>query len=439
MINFINHASFIFRNDNVVILMDPWTQGSAFNDGWDLLSKSADIDYSELTHVWISHEHPDHFSIPDVKAIIQANSSVTFVFQATLDGRVASFIRKLGGKVLELQDNDVHWFNREDFIRIIRCGTIDSLAIVSLSGKTIINMNDCIVGDEIEKLHYATKDLNIDALFTQFGYASFISNSNQPELRERAVEKKFKQIEEQVDFFKPKFVIPFASFIVFSHAENFYMNDRQVQVANTFSSLQGTTATPVILYPGDTFNFENINSGTAIENYNKDWKKIEIKHVTKTVPFEILQQKAVAYNERMRKYHGNLSTFFLNFISKIYVMLGRNPFSTVNLYIEDLDMSVRFCFNNGLEEVSRLGNAHVNLGSQSIAYVLDYDWGIGSLAVNARMNVRDEKSKNRLMRVFQLGTLKSRGISLKRNPLQAFRSEQRIADLEPMQMYSEEL
>ena len=90
-------------------------------------------------------------------------------------------------------------------------------------------------------------------------------------------------------------------------------------------------------------------------------------------------------------------------------------------------------------KISRLGNAHVNLGSQSIAYVLDHDWGIGSLAVNARMNVRDEKSKNRLMRVFQLGTLKSRGISLKRNPLQAFRSERRIADLEPMQMYSEEI
>tara|TARA_X000000950_G_C13814532_1_gene619177 strand:+ start:999 stop:1226 length:228 start_codon:yes stop_codon:yes gene_type:complete len=67
LLKFINHAGVLLEGSKVKLLMDPWTEGSAFNNGWDLLSRAANIDYVRLTHVWISHKHPDHFSISDVK------------------------------------------------------------------------------------------------------------------------------------------------------------------------------------------------------------------------------------------------------------------------------------------------------------------------------------------------------------------------------------
>ena len=56
-----------------------------------------------------------------------------------------------------------------------------------------------------------------DILFTQFSYASWIGNPNEKSKREKASSDKLNQIKEQINSFKPNIVIPFASFIYFSH------------------------------------------------------------------------------------------------------------------------------------------------------------------------------------------------------------------------------
>jgi UDP-MurNAc hydroxylase len=66
-IEFINHASLLVSYEGVNILSDPWFSGDAFNKGWSLLHDTTDVEAEEVlartSHIWISHEHPDHFSI----------------------------------------------------------------------------------------------------------------------------------------------------------------------------------------------------------------------------------------------------------------------------------------------------------------------------------------------------------------------------------------
>ena len=71
MIKFINHASFIVKNKNFNLLIDPWFSGSSFDNGWDLISETKidDEELKNITHIWFSHEHPDHFSVKDLKYI----------------------------------------------------------------------------------------------------------------------------------------------------------------------------------------------------------------------------------------------------------------------------------------------------------------------------------------------------------------------------------
>ena len=65
---------------------------------------------------------------------------------------------------------------------------------------------------------------NIDLLFTQFSYANWIGNKEDKETMRKHAQNKIDQIEYQIEVFKPKYTIPFASFVWFSHEENFYMN-----------------------------------------------------------------------------------------------------------------------------------------------------------------------------------------------------------------------
>jgi UDP-MurNAc hydroxylase len=61
---FVNHASILLEHGGTRLISDPWLYGTAFNDGWDLVCKSA-LDAAELgqvNYIGYSHEHPDHFS-----------------------------------------------------------------------------------------------------------------------------------------------------------------------------------------------------------------------------------------------------------------------------------------------------------------------------------------------------------------------------------------
>ena len=69
-VKFLNHSSVIIEHKKIKILCDPWFKGKAFNDSWKLLyENSHDINKLDFDYIWISHEHPDHFSIATLNSL----------------------------------------------------------------------------------------------------------------------------------------------------------------------------------------------------------------------------------------------------------------------------------------------------------------------------------------------------------------------------------
>ena len=84
-LKFLNHSSLLITSETK-ILCDPWFKGTAFSDGWSLLyDNSHNINDIDFDYIWLSHEHPDHFSIPTLREL---NKSCTFLFQETKDKKV---------------------------------------------------------------------------------------------------------------------------------------------------------------------------------------------------------------------------------------------------------------------------------------------------------------------------------------------------------------
>ena len=109
-IEFVNHASVLITHGNVSILSDPWYSDTVFNKGWRLLyENSTNYIYKILnktSHIYISHEHPDHFSAsfflnPEIKKTILENN-ISILFQNTKDKRVKNFLEKNGYSVQEI-------------------------------------------------------------------------------------------------------------------------------------------------------------------------------------------------------------------------------------------------------------------------------------------------------------------------------------------------
>ena len=109
-VQFINHASVKISIEGINILCDPWYDGSIFNYGWNLIYDNVpnyeDL-LNNLDYIWISHEHPDHFSIKffnDNVDLIKENN-ITILFQTTKDKRVINFLKKKNFKIREISNN----------------------------------------------------------------------------------------------------------------------------------------------------------------------------------------------------------------------------------------------------------------------------------------------------------------------------------------------
>src|SRR5579864_8628743 len=163
-IQFINHASVKIITPQARITSDPWYSGPAFNNGWDLIRADADMKTtaSDATHIWLSHEHPDHFSIAFFKAT--PNRALRVLFQKTADGRVAGFLRAQGFAVDEIPQGVNHEFAPGETISVTRAGFYDSWCVVRVGGKVILNLNDCEVNTAQDLLALKQKVGPVDVL-----------------------------------------------------------------------------------------------------------------------------------------------------------------------------------------------------------------------------------------------------------------------------------
>src|SRR5262245_57915735 len=98
-VSFVGHASVLFEEGRVGLLIDPWLQGEAFNDSWTLHPAPVlrSEDSARVTHIWISHEHPDHLSIPTIKSIpAEMKAKIVVLFQKHYDTEILDWLKSQG-------------------------------------------------------------------------------------------------------------------------------------------------------------------------------------------------------------------------------------------------------------------------------------------------------------------------------------------------------
>ena len=406
-IEWVNHASYIFQYKNSRIIADPWLFGSSFNDGWDLLVETQFKveDFKDITHIWFSHEHPDHFA-PQVLGKIdeKIRKNITVLFQETTDKRVVNFCKKLSFKVKELPHR-TKVVIEDDFS--ITCGKmvgIDSWLLYETESFKLLNINDCVINNKklCESVKRSTGD--IDVLMSQFSYANWKGNPDDKEIRERSAREKLNRIKIQTEVFNPKYTIPFASFVYFSHDENKYMNDSINTISTAHEYINGNTdSKSIVMYPGDTWDFKSkFNNEKPLELYEKAYSQIpnlEYRSLSSTVSDKELLQASQKYLQGLSK---NNSSFAMGLYRYIPFFGAKN----IIIKLFDTKKYYQFGWSKGLIPLSNSSNPDIEMSSESLLYVLSYPWGFGTLMVNGRFRSKD-LNHTKSSRIFMLGLMNS--------------------------------
>ncbi|MFM7023852.1 MAG: MBL fold metallo-hydrolase [Flavobacteriales bacterium] len=381
-ITFVNHASFVVTSGDVKLIVDPWIEGTVFNNSWGLLAPTQlrYEDFFDITHIWFSHEHPDHFFPPNLNKIPEdARRKITVLYKQTLDGKIAAYCKKLGFSVLELATNV--WIDiNKDFSVLCHPNHDDSaMAMKSKQAeKTILNVNDCVFGAEQDLVNLAGLTGKIDVLLTQFSYASYAGETY--EERRKQAENKYGEIEKQIKVFRPEYLIPMASYVYFCHEENFYMNDAINKVGDVFDFVKNKQVLPVVMFPGDEWIIgQSYNSEPSLKKWAGCYASIGSKSLVKTnsVAFPALEEQYIVFRK--------------NLFAKITYIPLLNVFKVlkpVTIFLTDINVNcVLDLGSKTLKQISG-SNCDIQMTSEVLMFCLKFDYGFNTTAVNGRFHLK---------------------------------------------------
>ncbi len=381
-IRFINHASYAIEDGTSSLVFDPWLEGRVFNHGWALLSNTVFRydDFQNVTHILFSHEHPDHFSPPNVTKIPpKAREKITILYHYTDDKKVIKFCQGLGFRdVVELRPDQ--WYHVSDTFSV-RCepySTTDSWICVTVGDFRILNINDCVFNT-----HEAAEDVKrkigrIDLLSTQFSYGQWEGPKENPLARRAAAYRKLEELDLKVRAFQPRYILPFASFVWFCHPENYYFNDSMHRIEDIFRFLQSyEELETVVLYPGDVWSpGEEHDPQAALARYAADYERILRKpELSQTNAIDIPQIEDVAARCRQK-------------LLDLYSPEAALVLGPLRVFLDDHGQAIQFSLRSGFELLgSDPALCDIAISSDSLYNCFSSAWGFNTLHVNGRFRI----------------------------------------------------
>jgi UDP-MurNAc hydroxylase len=401
-IEWVNHASFVIRSGGIHLITDPWLDGTAFNHGWKLLSPTVFRyeDFADVTHIWFSHEHPDHFSPPNLKRIPEElRRRITVLFHQTKDKRVLKVCKAYGFAVQELTEGEVITLAGDVRLLCGRQGLIDSWIAVFADGKTLLNMNDCIFTKRDDLLSIKQKVGKVDVSLLQFSYANWVGNVEDHASHSRHARRKLNEMIVHLQLFQPSSFVPCASFVYFSHSENFFMNERANRIDAVYELVSRDIKVPtVVLYPGDTWEVgDPWDSSTSIGKYQADSERVLSSEPDTSPPVELSRMKESAAAFIRKGNHRNNG-----------LLLKALPSAVIRL--NDLGIDVELSYRDGLKKVTGK-QPDIMTSSDSLNYCLQFDWGGDTLAVNGRYQTVAGGNARAFFRIFRVAAHNSAGNS----------------------------
>lgn len=379
-IEFVNHACVIIETGDARILCDPWLSGRAFDDGWELVvqpgTSIADLDF---THIWISHEHPDHFSPRDLRALPAERIARTpLLYQRTQDRKVLRYCESIGYPVIEIAPGVPFALTPMTALTSETVSGYDAWLLVRTAGGVVLNLNDCRVWEDAELASIRERSGPIDVLMTQFGYANWVGNRGDAAAARHAADTMLGKFRRQIEVLAPTAVIPFASFIRYCHAENAFWNEHALKLDAALAVCADVGTQAVAMFPGDRWEPGSPPPDAAGERWHGAYEAAMARPMVEAgqVGADALQVAFADMQERVRAAND----------WEAILRLSRDGLLPASLvHVTDLGSAYTFDLVDGLTPSTAMAAAcDIRLGSQALHNVLRFNWGRGTLTINGR-------------------------------------------------------
>ena len=406
-------SSFIIEISGIRILTDPWFWGKGFINGWSPLWKlPEDYDFGHLDYIWFSHEHPDHFHPATLNLLIpELKTKPTILFQETLNGRVAQYLRtKHNVKVLECRTYKTIELNKDVKILIGDVGIYDSYIQIKDGKYCFTHINDCTINkckqfNKIKKFCKNRKHI----ITSQYGLANGPCRKfKNAELHMHKIEK-LKYYAKQVDSIIPDYAIPSSRAIHFSCHDNQWMNEYSATPSEAIKLVKNKTAISLYPTPNKTYDFEKDSTlhyttkeVMDFENLLTTTMNIAEQNDENVIPFDELKESFIFRTNKIKHDNNIFFLWILRFTLKIM--------KTIVFHISDLQIHILADPLRQNFEIIPDCKSSVKLNSFVMNQLYRSPYSVDSLNASARYNLDGDYTIETLNDHLNIVTLNAAGI-----------------------------
>ncbi len=294
-LTFLNHACFMVRTEAALLVTDPWLEGAVQGGAWDLVDGATSIgDLLDTlncagvpVYIWCSRAQPDHFSLPFLRRFrSEFRGIATFLYRPGRDMRIGKELRRLRLPVAACPDGVTVGLAGDLRLTALANGDGDTSCLISCGGRSILNLGDRALATPAA-CHAAAPRIaqaasRIDLLLTGFGSMGWSGNPEQFGAREAAAKAAVERMALQIERFRPKLVLPIASFARFARVDNVWLNGGRLSPGELLeaSRLENLRGVIRFLAPGAGIDLQRDTPGTlacaherALEHWTERWRR----------------------------------------------------------------------------------------------------------------------------------------------------------------------
>ncbi len=414
-LTFVGHASLLLDHGDVSLLCDPWLVGEAFNEGWAAWPAPCitAAQLERVTHLWVSHEHPDHLSIPTLRSIPPARrAGITALYQHHWSGEVAELLRTFGfADVVELEHGVPRSLGPGIDVVLHQVGHEDAALTIRGGGRTVLDLNDCKPSDA--KLARMREEIGpVDVLVDQFSVAGWPGNPEDVDRHRRVAASVLDGVARHVRVVEPRWLLPAASFVRFVSVENAYLNEAGNPVETVVERF-GRDRT-IVLHPGDTWDLDEPWTGTdaALDRY---------RTAAPLPPGGLRSHEGRTAAEVLAAAEEGMTALRAAHRQLLLRRLEPVAFHLLDLderLVVDPDLGPRLL---GADEASP--PCVVEVSSQAAWYAFRHRWGLTTLAISGRLRIRGDEAPFTMLK--QLAAASSAGFRTRGGARDALRARGR--------------
>jgi UDP-MurNAc hydroxylase len=390
-VRLVSHASVVISTADVRIWTDPWLVGKVFNDSWSLLVPPAwdEAMLDEIDHLWVSHEHPDHFNLPTLKALPAAfKRRVTVLFQALNTDKMFDAFRRLGFvKLRALPHRELVALTPNTSVYCYQVGQMDSCLAVRGDGQLLVDINDA----EADAGDCRTMRADLGparVVLNQFSLAGYSCEAD----RDARLPGKARRILDNMIAnhrdLGADATIPFASFVYFSSVDNAYMNAYANSPRAAHAAFAAAGLELAVLDHGDTYTVgAPWDSGPALRRYDAAWAALPGLPLDPVAPVALAEICAAA--ERLG---ARLAERYPRWFLRAWLR-------PVTVEVVDLGATIELDLAHARTRSAPGAAPDLSLHGQPLLFLLQHPYGSQTLGVSARLTLRANAGNWRRHRV----------------------------------------